>query len=646
MKPLLLTLTAVLLVVAVAAQPAMDTGSHFLWFTGHWSATKKNVFVMASGGTVTVGNDGSVQVQTSDLDSWNKKWDQALKSEEQYIQQLDDPKDNLDPSTHQLYQLLKPDAEQRRQEAQDLKIDPKQDILSPDTKPGQAPSGQASPRTIEDAIGDACRTLRPDYDVVINWWKAHRSDKDGDLTYATPPGFDYDCYACDSTIRNKYEQTVDDYIRDFPHPEDSLVRKGLGIMRTMGLIGESAPSKSKDCSYMDLGQLSSAVHDIAIHLLRRADQMVRDNRKNFRAIHAIARTWCQTFRDVALLTGSTSNEDEGLRELADIAVLAIDHYYDEFRHNDWRQIGNLTWMLDLIRSEALLAGESDSRGMEYVGKLQKIWNGFKLSIEMDVKIGKDGGYRLAHLKGECHIIPAFQRDSNQCYKWVVADENQLDVLGFIKPAGQQSIDCNLIANEIITPPQAPKLVYVGTKKYTATLQSLAMDFCNPGHDTVMLTGFRPNPATAGTWQIPYAGTQNLGVNGMEHYFEDEVAKKKLAVNGDAKKSAEDMKQQAEELKKQMEQLKSQMTGPQAGANYEKMTELFNSTHKLGTAAITGKILWLFFLMPVQNNNNVLVDKRFDAKEINPGEAGAIQYGYYTIHIENDGNGKTKLPSKK
>jgi hypothetical protein len=298
-------------------------------------------------------------------------------------------------------------------------------------------------------------------------------------------------------------------------------------------------------------------------------------------------------------------------------------------------------MLGLYRQQALLGFDNDGSTKDYLQRLQKIWNGFKLSIEMDIKIGKDNGYRLAHLKGECHIIPAFQRDSNQCYTWVVADENLTDIIGFIRPAVQQTIDCNLIANEIISPPQAPKLVYVGTRKYTSTLQSLAMDFCNPGHDTIMLTGFRPNPATAGLWQIPYAGPQNLGANGMEHFFEDEEARKKLAVDGEAQKAAGDMKQQAEQLKKQMEQLKSQMTGPQAGANYEKMMELFNSTHKPGTAAVTGKILWLFFLMPVQNNSNVLVDKRFDAKEINPREAPVIQYGYYTIHIENDGNGKTQ-----
>jgi hypothetical protein len=157
----------------------------------------------------------------------------------------------------------------------------------------------------------------------------------------------------------------------------------------------------------------------------------------------------------------------------------------------------------------------------------------------------------------------------------------------------------------------------------------------------MLSGFRPNPADAGLWQMPYAGTQNLGVNGMEHYFQDEVAMKKLAVNGEAKKAAEDMKQQADELKKQMEALRSQMTGSHAGTNYEKMMELFNNTHKLGTAAITGKILWLFFLMPVNNGSNVLVNKVYNAKEINPNEANAIIYGYYTIHIENNGDGKTK-----
>jgi hypothetical protein len=651
-----------LVVCAFARGQVVDTSQHFLWFSGHLNPAKKNVFIIAAsggngGGTITIGNDGAVELKTGGVDAWNKKMDQAEQAEQRFIQQLDDPKDNLDPSTHQLYQLLKPDAEQRKQEMHDLKIDAKQDMMSPETKPGQS-----KPGSLADAGADACKALKGDYDQVMAYYKSIKGQKDNELTYPPPPAFEYNCYACDSNVRNSYQQTIDNYVRDFFHPEDSLITRGYGIIRQLALLGiepgkgippdlywdlfsknKKDPSKSGACAYMDLSGLSEAVLTITIHAFRRADKMMHDNRKakNFKAVEAIAKTWLTGARMVALTTGNTGGEDEGMADLADLLANGIDYYYGEFRKNDWRQIGNLTWMLGLMRQQALLGAKNDQMAMKYLNDLQRIWNGFRLTIEMDVKIGEHNGYRLAHLKGDCHIVPSFQRDSNQCYKWVVADENQMDLLGFIKPAVQPTIDCQLITNELILPPQAPKWVYTGTHKYTSTLQSLSMDFCNPGHDTIQLSGFTPVPATAGTWQIPYSGVQNLGVVGMEQYFEDMMAKKKLADNGEANQAAEEMKRQGEELKKQMDALKNQMTGPQGGANYEKIMELANRSRQLATSPVIGKILWLDFLLPVQNNDAVLVNKKYDAKELNPRLSAVIVYGYYTIHIENKGDGKSK-----
>jgi hypothetical protein len=84
-----------------------------------------------------------------------------------------------------------------------------------------------------------------------------------------------------------------------------------------------------------------------------------------------------------------------------------------------------------------------------------------------------------------------------------------------------------------------------------------------------------------------------------------------------------------------------MGGQQGAANYEKMMELANKVHSLSTTSVAGKLLYLDFLLPVQNNAAVLVDRRFDAKEINPAESAVIVYGYYTVHIQNDGNGLSK-----
>src|ERR1041385_7855755 len=101
----------------------------------------------------------------------------------------------------------------------DLRIDSRQDMLTPDTKPGQS-----KPRTLSDAGTDMCKDAKADYDQVMSYWESIKGQKDKDLIYPPPPAFEYNCYACDSNVRNGYQQAIDNYIRDFFHPEDSLIR--------------------------------------------------------------------------------------------------------------------------------------------------------------------------------------------------------------------------------------------------------------------------------------------------------------------------------------------------------------------------------------------------------------------------------------
>ncbi|HLI91971.1 MAG TPA: hypothetical protein VKU83_00085 [Puia sp.] len=676
-----------------AQAPAPATGGvglwdahHFLWFTGHWNKSGSRFrFIVdrgntattgaggggaapgttgdnddppgnpPDGGTITIHTDGTVNLDNSGVTEWNKKMDEALKSEEDYLRALQDPGDNLDPTTHHLHQLLVPDARQRVNDIQTYKIGADQDMLGADSK--SAPPQ----RTLSDAAEDLCRDIKPDYDLIMNYYKTQVKGHNNDLRFPAPPTADYDCYSCDSSVRKLYDTAIYHYADNFGKEEDDIVMKGLAILHKLGLMGVSTesgyspeldnafrknkqdPSKAGACSFIELTYFSDAVYAIAHHLYLRAEKMVYANKNNYKAAEAIIRAYLKQARAWAMRSGNTEGNDM-LPLLASLAGQAVDFYIKAFRHDDWRQVGNATLILQMIRDEQMLGGTDDNKGMDFVNELLKVMNGFELSIEMDIKIGKDGVYYLAHLKGKCHIIPSFQGDSNQCYKWVIADENNQDLQGFYKEKNLQTIDCNAIAIQAVTPPQAP-ITYTGTKKYTAALMGLSMDFCHPGHDTIVLGGFIANPPSAGTWLYPHGFVSAAGVTGMEEFFEDIHARKKLADDGEAQKAQTDLQAQAEKLKAQMEALKDQIgnsqSGANAGANYEKMMELKNKMISQLSTPVTAKLLYEDFPLPVKNNEPVLVDNRFDAKQINPQESQAIVYGYYTIHIENDGNGKPK-----
>ncbi|HTQ28549.1 MAG TPA: hypothetical protein VMI35_10490, partial [Puia sp.] len=356
---------------------------------------------------------------------------------------------------------------------------------------------------------------------------------------------------------------------------------------------------------------------------------------------AIARTYLSTTRNYILLTGD-DKADADFSTLSSMAGQAFEYYIGKLKHNDWRQIGNLTFIISLARDVALLGGSGDDLYVGYMSRIKNILDGFTLSVEMDVKFGKGQGYWISHLKGDCKIGPDFERDSNQCYKWIILDENRPDLFGFYRPKLVQEFDCQLITNQI-TAPMPP--VYIGTKKYSITLHGLKMDFCNPGKDTIILSNFYPNPTNAGTWRIPQAGLAYWGVEG-DHFFEDTKAKQKLAESGQAQAEMAKYQSQNEQMIAQMKAMAQHMandTGRKSAADYQQIMQMFNKVRESSNNGVMAKMLSLDFEIPVENNGQVLVDKMFDAREINPQFAAAIVYARYTIHIENKANPQQKPP---
>ncbi|HEY4784784.1 MAG TPA: hypothetical protein VIH57_01990 [Bacteroidales bacterium] len=622
---------------------------HLLWFKGHWNSKtsfaidKDSTFVL--GGTINITPDNKIEIQSQGQDEWNKRVDEALQKIENWESQLTNPGDNIDLTTHHLNETLQPVADDAKKEWTGYKIDETQDLLS---------SGSKNNITLASIASSACEKYKPMYDEIMQYYNTHRHDKDADLQNPSPPQFDYTCFACDSQARKDNDTIVAHFVRDFPHPEDKYIREGLMIAHDFALMGidtengmgedmaplfhhdKKDPSKSGPCAYLDLYKLNEAVINIASHYYRRAEKLLHDNRKNYKAAWAVIQTYLSAARDWGLLTGQ-DDFDSHVGDLVWLVKQNYDYYYNKLSHNDWTQIGNIPFLLTLLRQEALF-GSDDKSSDEFLVKLVDIMNNFQLSVEMDVKAGGEGNYMISHLKGKCFIIPDFEKDSNQCYRWVIADDNAKDILGIRKSKKPyQRIDCQIITNEMVT--QGPRPEYVGARQYTTDLQRLHMDFCHPGKDTILLTGFSPDPNDNGLWQFPYGIKQNLGINQSDQYFRNIEEMKKLAQSGKAKEQAGNMKEEAEKLKAQMEELNRKMQASNDKmAYYQQIMELAQKMKNLSGNANLAPILYIDFELPVHNNSPELVNNRFDARQINLEISKALVYGYYTIIIENKANG--------
>ena len=433
--------------------------TQYLWFTGHWSPSKKNVFIVdkdstgSGGGTVTLHGDGSVTTSGPDLDKWNKKIDEGIKKTDDWVNQLNNPVNNIDPDEHQMNQLLLPDAMQQQQEWTSYKIEPGQNLLTPDEAPaknsnvnsgasaGSSDNIQAktNTRTLSDVLGEFCDKAKADYNTVINYYKSVQKYNEANLNVPPPPEFEYSCYACDSNIRKKDDTTVANYVRDFTHPEDSMVRKGVSLLRNYQLFGldnnvipaefENNFRKSGACNYFSQSELSDAIIGIAQHLYWRAEKLVDKYHSHYKAVAAVSRTFFSVARDYMMISSldgrkSSDNTDSYFPV---IATMFTNNFYDHLnklqKNHDWREIGNLSYIIDMARSGMLLSGSNDDTYLNNVAKVKAVLNGFNLTIEMDVKTGKEKGYWISHLKGHCKIGPKFTDDSKECYKWVVLDEN-------------------------------------------------------------------------------------------------------------------------------------------------------------------------------------------------------------------------------
>ncbi len=532
------------------------------------------------------------------------------------------------------------------------KIDKKADALNPESDNDKEAK---TLQTIYNNVNNWCKTMQPKFKAIEDFYHKHYHDKDASFNNPVPPEMEYECMACDSSKEKNYVKACDAYVDKFFKPESGLIRDCLTMIRQLSFIGRydelgggAAVNATGDINdkldplFHNGGTCAYIYHDddlnkivlwLVSRCLWRAEKLLRDNRKNYKMVVPVIRVYLGAAKQNCLLGNEVDIEKN--RDMYDIVYNAWEHYYfDLVEKHDWSQLANIPAILGIARQYELLGGGEIDNG-ELIPKIMKILNSFELNIEMDVKAGKDGGYILSHLKGKAKIAPEFRYGKDSCYEWVVV-EDKPDELGQPVKKVNQKIELDLLDNEIITPKYRP--TYTGTKKYYTTLQQLKMDYCHPGKDTILITGFIPEPnPMAGTWVYPHdPHPVPSGINSQDHYFQDISKMKQLALSGEAQQHADMAKEQAEKLAAQMKKLSQEIGNkrdPASIAKYQELINKVNSSQQLFNDQSLAPMIYIDFPLQVQNNNYILFKKRFDAKEINPEISSVIEHGYFTVDIE-------------
>ncbi|MBX6362086.1 MAG: hypothetical protein IRZ03_18690 [Acidobacterium ailaaui] len=611
------------------------------------------IYTTDGGSAVTIDNNGQVHISSAQTDKWNKKIDDGLNNLKKFQDQLNAPVNTMDELGNHFAKVVNPELEDLKQNWQEEKINTRNDILNQDNKKQEKDTDL---KKFASNLAAWCNETKPKYDAIISFYQMHKNDKESDLQNPTPPELDYQCVACDTNLKKQNEKLRDDYVEKFFKPEKDLLRDAIQIEKNLMLLGigedftgtearvlidnDMAKKISKNfskkqngaCAYLEDDQLNKAIYFLAQRMYARAKKLFHDYSQNIKTAPAVIKTLLTATREMILM-GMKADDDGNMAECSALVSLVLENYSNKlFVEHDWSQLANIPFLIELERERQLM-GASESN---LISNLQQLLNGFRIQIEMNVKLGKNGSYTLTHLKGEGKIAPEFNYNNDTCYRWVVVEGT--DPMGFPKKKVSQRIECDLLTNEIVVP--GPRPVYIGTRKYYTILRELKMDYCHPGLDSIFLSGFiaEPDPS-AGKWQVPMGPTAAWQINSTDNVFRDIKNMEELAKSGKARQGADKMKMEAEKLKTQMKNIEQQLNDPQNQLNVAKMKKLFDEMNDLSTKqknlAITygvGSSLYIDFPLQIKNNTTTLHNIRYDAKEINPSEAAAIVYAYYTIKI--------------
>lgn len=441
--------------------------THFLWFTGHWSKTKKNVFittattdstesgVMKQGGgsSVTVNPNGSVSINSQSIDDWNKAITKGEDKLEKTEKEMTSPGNEQKEWAYHFNEVALPILDTMKAQWTANKIDKKTDALNPDNE-----KENQSLQTLANNVSEGCKTMQPKFQAIEDFYHKHHHDKDADFNNPPPPEMEYECMACDTSKEKNYEKTCDAYVDNFFKPESGFMKDALSFIRKLNMLGQyggfdnyDKPASIDDamedklnplfsnggpCAYIYKDEdLNKIVLWMGRRILWRAEKLLRDNKKNYNAVVPVIRVYLQAARQNCLLGNELDFSQNS--DMYQIVYNAWSHYYfDLVEKHDWSQLANIPTIFGLDRQFALLGGDDNDKG-EHFTKILTILNSFELNIDMDVKGGKDCGYFLSHLKGKAKIAPEFKLGADSCYEWVVIEDQPDEIGQSIKKVNQK-----------------------------------------------------------------------------------------------------------------------------------------------------------------------------------------------------------------
>ncbi len=612
------------------------------WFVGKWK--DKKTFIADSslyggiGGTLTIDADGNTTINTPE----NKKWNDLVDVQAKETERTEDEIKNMIHSNEGLLQYglgreCVNELEKVKEEMKEYKAVPTKEET------------EKLNLQFKKDLNNWCMHAKADYTEVMNFYQLHRKIRNEHFILPAPPVADYNCWGCDKKKRAAYDTSVENYKAAFFKEEAGLITKALSICRNLQLLGvnntyanagddigqeidkvfhhdRNDPSKNGPCYGLSESDLWEAVHYLVQRGLDKANQLLKENKKNYNVFKPVIKVNLSAYREAQLM---------GINAEADFATFGdmIKHFYDQQRNKllqekDYSQIANIPFLVGILKEYTLttaggLSGPAqramDDDCLKEIHKLYDFCH-FKLTVDMDIKTGTGKAYTLVHLKGTAKVI--CETDSVHCVKFLLAKEEN----AYLK--------MDIVANEFIAP--GPHPIYIDAKQAETPMPVIDIHFCTQGNDSIYLNRFIPVGHARGLWQVPGGPNAPMWINGVDNYFIDQQqqAAGAEAIAMDYKNNPQKlaaMTQNVEAMKQKLEEMKrSKLPPAQMAAEIKKMM----TQNEQFTQVPIVQVAQLKFPVKLQTGSEVLFKETYDAKKIDPVQANTIVYGYLNIMLEH------------